>query len=177
MPKVFERIIFRQISTYIEYFLSRYQCGYRKDYSTQHRLLFMLERWKRTVDNGKAFRILRTDLSKGFDCLSHEFLLSKLHTYGFSISGLSLIYGYLANRKQRTKINSSYSSREEILFGVPQGLILGLLRFNILLRDMFFELRQTDFASYAGDHTPYVEANNIDEDITIKENDSIQLFK
>ena len=42
---------------------------------------------------------------------------------------------------------------------------------------MFFELRQTDFASYAGDHTPYVEANNIDEDITIKENDSIQLFK
>ena len=42
---------------------------------------------------------------------------------------------------------------------------------------MFFELRQTDFASYADDNTPYVEANNIHEVITILENDSIQFFK
>ena len=39
---------------------------------------------------------------------------------------------------------------------------------------MFFVLNQTDFASYADDNTPYVEANNIDEVITILENDSIQ---
>ena len=43
---------------------------------------------------------------------------------------------------------------------------------------MFFVLSQTDFASYADDNTPqYVEANNIDEVITILENDSIQLVK
>ena len=42
---------------------------------------------------------------------------------------------------------------------------------------MFFELSHTDFASYADDNTPYAEANNIDEVITISENDSIQLFK
>ena len=42
---------------------------------------------------------------------------------------------------------------------------------------MFFKLSQIDFASYADDNTPYVEANNIDEVITILENDSIQLFK
>ena len=42
---------------------------------------------------------------------------------------------------------------------------------------MFFELSQTDFASYADDNAPYVEANNIDEVITILENNSIQLFK
>ena len=50
------------------------------------------------------------------------------------------MYSYLANRKQRTKINSSYSSWEEILFGVPQGSVLGPLLFNIFLCDMFFEL-------------------------------------
>ena len=42
---------------------------------------------------------------------------------------------------------------------------------------MFFELRQSDFASYADDNTPYVEANNVDEVIAILENDSIQLLK
>ena len=137
----------------------------------------MLEKWKRVVDNEKVFGILLTDLSKAFDCLSHELLVGKLHVYGFSISALRLIYSYLANRKQRTKINSSYSSWEEILSGVPQGSILRPLRFNIFLCDMFFVLSQTDFASYAEDNTPYVEANNIDEVITILQNNSIQLFK
>ena len=42
---------------------------------------------------------------------------------------------------------------------------------------MFFELSQTDFASYANGNTPYAKADNIDEVITILENDSIQLFK
>ena len=42
---------------------------------------------------------------------------------------------------------------------------------------MLFVLSQTDFASYADDNTPYMEANNIDEVIAILENDSIQLFK
>ena len=135
----------------------------------------MLEKWKRAVDNGKVFGIFLTDFSKAFDCLSHE-LLMKLHAYGFSISGLRLIYSYVANRKQRTKINSSYSSWEEILFGIPQGSILGPALFNIFLCDMFFVLSQTDFASYADDNTPYVKANNIDEVITVLENDSVSVI-
>ena len=69
----------------------------------------MLEKWKRVVDNGKVFGILLTDLSKVFECLSRELLLAKMHAYGFSISALRPIYSYLANRKQRTKINSCYS--------------------------------------------------------------------
>ena len=41
---------------------------------------------------------------------------------------------------------------------------------------MFFELRQTDFASYANDNTPYVEANDIDR-VIILENDLVQCSK
>ena len=92
-------------------------------------------------------------------------------------SALKLINSYLANRKQRNKINSSYSSWKEIFFGVPQRIILARLLFNIFLCDIFFVLSQTEFAGYADDNTPYMEANDIDEVITILKSDSIQLFK
>ena len=118
-------------------FLSKYQCGFCKRYSTQHCLLAMLGKWKSAVDKGKSFGASLTDLSKAFDCLSHELLLAKLHAYGFSIAALRLIHSYLTNRKQRTKVNLSYSPWEEILFGVPQGSILGPFLFNSFLCDLF----------------------------------------
>ena len=115
------------ISSIIQFYgslLSKYQCGFRKGYCTQYYLLAVLEKWKSAVDKGKSFGALLTDLSKVFDCLSHELLLAKLYAYGFSIATLRLIHSYLTNRWQRTKINMSDSYWEEILFGVPKGSIL-----------------------------------------------------
>ena len=73
------------------------------------------------------FRTLLTDLSKAFDCRRHDLIIEKLNAYGFSLSASKLIHNYLTHRKQRTKINSSCISWEEILFGVPQGFILAPL--------------------------------------------------
>ena len=129
------------------------------------------------MDNGTAFGLLLTDLSKAFDFLSHELFLAKLHAYGFRFAALRFIHSYLTNRKQRTKVNSSYSSWEEILFGVPQGSILGPLLLNLFLCDMFFAMNDIDFASYADDNTPYVSSGSIEDVIRILENDSIKLFK
>ena len=70
----------------------------------------MLEKCKNAVDKGKCFGALQTNLSKAFDCLSHELLIAKLHAYGFNLPTLKLIQSYLSNRKQRTKINATYSS-------------------------------------------------------------------
>ena len=112
------------MSNFFDNILSKYQCDFRKGFSTQHCLLAMLEKWKRSVDNGKAFGALLTDLSKAFDCLDHELLIAKLNAYGVSLPALKLIHDYLSNRKQRTKVNSSYSTWHEIIFGVPQGIII-----------------------------------------------------
>ena len=45
----------------------------------------MLEKWKSAVDKGKSSGRLLTDLTKAFDCLSHDLLFAKLHAYRFSI--------------------------------------------------------------------------------------------
>ena len=146
-------------------------------YSTQHCLLVMLETWKRSVDKGKVFGALLTDLSKAFDCLDHELLTAKLNAYGFSLPALRLINDYLSNRKQRTKIENTYSTWLDIIFGVPQGSILGPLLFNVFLADLFFTVNDIDIASYVDDNTPYMIADNVDDLITSLEQASNGLFE
>ena len=72
----------------------------------------MIEKWKKYVDKGKTFRALLTVLSKAFDCLPHDRIFTRLNACGFTLSVSKLIYNYLSCRKQRTKINASYSSWE-----------------------------------------------------------------
>ena len=131
-----------------------YQCSFRKGINPPQCLIAMLERWNLSKDKGDSFGDLLTDLSKTFDCLSHELLIAKLAAYGFSRSALKLMYIYLVDRKQRTKISIFYSSWQGILSGIPQGSILGPLLFNIFLCDLFL-INNIDFASYADDYTPY----------------------
>ena len=154
------------MSTFFDNIFWNQQCDFRKGYSTQHCLLVMLETWKRSVDKGKVFGALLRDLSKAFDCLDHELLTAKLNAYGFSLPALRLINDYLSNRKQRTKIENTYSTWLDIIFGVQQGSILGPLLFNVFLADLLFTVNDIDIVRYVDDNTPYMIAANVD-DLTI----------
>ena len=78
----------------------------------------MTDKWKKAVDNSRAFGALLTDLPNAFNCICHELLVAKLHAYGLSLPTYKMIQDYLLNRKQRTKIESSYSTWENIISGV-----------------------------------------------------------
>ena len=122
ISKIFERCMHRQISEYFEAVLSKFQCGFRKGYSTQDCLLAMVENCKKALDQGNEYGALLADLSKAFDCLPHDPIVAKLHAYGFSTDSLKLINSYLTECKQRSKINDQFSSWLDIVAGVPLGL-------------------------------------------------------
>ena len=127
ISKIYERIMFQQITKYISGSLSPYLCGFRKGYSAQHALLRLTNKLNICLDKKENIGMFIMDLSKAFDCIPHELLIAKLHAYGFSKESLKLTYSYLKGRNQRVKINSNYSSWREILNGVPQGSVLGPL--------------------------------------------------
>ena len=123
----------------------------------------MIEKLRKIRDNKGAFAATFTDLSKLFDCISYELLIAKLNAYGFDIKSLNFILVYFTNRKQKTKICSSFSDFLNILLGVPQGSILGPLLFIIYICDFFMECDALEFASYADDTTTYTYGQSFDK--------------
>ena len=83
------RIIFNQISTYVEPYFPSFITGFRKNHNTQHSLLKMLELWKEALD--KSVGAILMDLFKAFDTLNHDLLIAKLEAYGFSKNCLNYI--------------------------------------------------------------------------------------
>ena len=169
--KVFEKEMFEQVSDKMKGILSDNLCGYRKGFSTQHALISMTEKWRKSLDKKGFAGSVLMDLSKAFDCLNHELLIAKLHAYGFGNESLRLINSYLKNRWQRVKVNHTFSKWTELLLGVPQGSVLGPLLFNIYLNDLIWFI-DGDVTNYADDTTPHVCSEFLDSLKLKLENDS-----
>ena len=81
MPKVFERIFYKQIDHFMTSKFSSFLCGFRKNHNSQYSLLKMVEVWKKNIDKGNEIAAILMDLSKAFDTINHSSLLAKLkHT-------------------------------------------------------------------------------------------------
>ena len=91
---------------------------------------------------------------------------------GFSREALRLVNSFLENRRQRVKINGSFSTYKQLSLSVPQGSVLGPLFFNIYINDLLLSIQDTDICNYADDTTIYACDDNLDNVIARLENDS-----
>ena len=135
--------------------LSKQLTGFIKNHSTQHCLSCMLEIWKKVLDKGGYICAIFMDLSKAFDTLNHNLLIAKLGADGFETDALRYMKSYLTNRKQRVRVNKTFSKGERITTGVVQCSILGPRLFNIFLKDLFLFVSNASLSNYADENTLY----------------------
>ena len=82
-----------------------------------------------------------------------DLLIDKLHAYGLGIKAIKLLHSYLTDRKQRTKVNNSFSEWIEILIGIPQGSVLGPMLFSIFINDSLLGMEDGNLCNFADDDT------------------------
>ena len=124
---------------------------FHKAHSIQHAIK-LLPAWQKKLDNLGIIGTILMGLSKAYDCLPYDLLIAKREAYGIDRYNLRLSMNYLNSRKQQTKVGSSDSKWSQIKHGIPQGSIMGLLLFNIIINDLFFVIEESDICKFADDN-------------------------
>lgn len=156
--KIFEKVVEIQLSKFLESnaILNPSQYGFRKNYSTSKAIGDLVDSVSRALDGSERTVGVFCDLSKAFDCVNHDILLSKLNLLGIKDVELKWFVSYLKNRKQRIIINKNgqnyKSGWKEANYGVPQGSILGPCMFIIYVNDLC-KATEMDIYQYADDTT------------------------
>ena len=84
--KTLERVIYNQLRKYMDLFLNKLSCGFRKAHSTQHALFKLLHSWQKELDNSGFISTMVMDRSKAYDCLPHDHIIARFEAYGPSKS-------------------------------------------------------------------------------------------
>ena len=143
--------------------LYKRQYGFRKGHSTIHPIIHLLN-FLHDAKNNRPPHLsmgLFLDLSKAFDTISHEILLSKLNNIGIRGISNNWLKSYLTNRKQYTEIYGKQSDTIPITCGVPQGSILGPLLFLIYINDIQNIPIESNVLSFADDTTMFTTGINL----------------
>ena len=136
ISKVLERIVYSQFLNHItaNKLIDKFQSAYKSGHSTETALIRVVNDMLNAIDNGNLSLLTLLDLSAAFDTIDHSILLERLQT-SFGIDGLPLkwVKSYLSNRHQKVKIDNNLSNVLPILYGVPQGSVLGPLLFSMYI--------------------------------------------
>ena len=163
--KVIEKLMYTKITSFLNAnnLFYKHQYGFRENHSTVHPIIHLLNQCAVSTnhpDPEYTIAIL-CDLSKAFDVIRHDILLSKLNYYGIRGIANQWFRNYLSEREQYVEIDGYKSSHSQMNCGVPQGSILGPLLYLIYVNDINLSCNGS-IVSFADDTTIYVSDSNID---------------
>ena len=159
--KVMESIIRDCLVQYLEKndYLSPFQHGFISQRSCTTNILATLDAWTEIIDSGNPLDAIYLDFSKAFDSVPHLRLLEKLKSFGIKDNLLLWIKDFLIGRRQRVKINDSFSEWAAVTSGVPQGSCLGPVLFIVYINDLP-DVIQSLCQLYADDTKVYNKVDN-----------------
>ena len=156
ISKIIERVVLKRLDDYMnkDYLQSTAQYGYKKGESTEIMLLEIVNNVLVAFNENKATVILFLGLSAAFDTIDIQKLLHILsNEIGIRGTALQWFNSFLSGRTQHVHINGAYSDPQNVLYGVPQGSVLGPTLFSIYTPGLSkqFHVYKFDFSSYADD--------------------------
>ena len=156
--KIFEKIIYKRLYSFFQSQNTLYenQYGFRRGHSTSHALNFSVNYVESCLKKRQHVLGIFIDLSKAFDTVPHQELLSKLENYGIRGNANKLIASYLSNRFQYVSVLGEDSEKLPVLYGVPQGSCLGPLLFIIYINDISRSTELGKFVLFADDTNIFV---------------------
>ncbi len=151
--RVFEKCLKANIVNYLTAndIITPNQHGFLSRHSTVSQLLECLSDWTKSLDSSIPVDVAYMDIAKAFDTVSHEKLFQKLEHYGISGRLLNWLKAWLSGRKQRVRVEESYSPYSHVSSGVPQGSVLGPLLFLIYVNDLPRVVHQCKLKLFADD--------------------------